>query len=156
MPCQWLRYHCRAVVARLHSGFGLVGSPGAENIHVTKYLAAMARGPMGAPGAGCTRNEVSRILRTRCRFSCESPVSVHLRLLVVQVQVHSQVQVQLQAHVQVQVQVQGGGVPFALQFRVYFPFGSFFVYVQLRVFFWCMLWCRCMCMCICRFFRSCL
>ena len=81
MPCQWLRYHCRAVVARLHSGFGLVGSPGAENIHLTKYLAAMARGPMGAPGAGCTCNEVSRILRTRCRFSCESPVSVHLRLL---------------------------------------------------------------------------
>ena len=64
--------------------------------------------------------------------------SSHLRLLVVQVQVHSQVQVQLQAHVQVQVQVQGGGVPFALQFRVYFLFGSFIVYVQLRVFFWCM------------------
>ena len=58
--------------------------------------------------------------------------SSHLRLLVVQVQV------QLQVQVQVQVQVQGGGLPFALQFRVYFLFGSFFEYVQLRVFFWCM------------------
>ena len=134
----------------------------------------MARGPMGAPGAGGTRNEVSRIHRlvVGSRVSLQSLStcdcygvhvlycivlwSSHLRLLVVQVQVHSQVQVQLQAHVQVQVQVQGGGVPFALQFRVYFLFGSFFVYVQLRVFFWCMLWCRCMCMCICRFFRSCL
>ena len=35
MPCQWLRYHCRALVARLLSGLGLEGAPGAERTRPT-------------------------------------------------------------------------------------------------------------------------